>query len=180
MRFFKIVSVLVLAGAMLAAMPVRARASSHREAPLITTMPKTDGTDFYMFRSYEPGRSGFVTMVANYQPLEDPFAGPNYFTMDPDALYDINVDNDGDALPEIPFRFRFTNTNQGLTVPVDGVNVAVPLVNIGPIGVGNSANSNVVESYTVEEITTTGKKSKTKSALLTNVANGSSTFTKPT
>jgi hypothetical protein len=59
-------------------------------------------------------------MVANYQPLEDPFAGPNYFTMDPDALYDINIDNDGDTLPEITFRFRFNNTNQRLTVPVNG------------------------------------------------------------
>ena len=31
-----------------------AHASSHREAPSITTMPKVDGTDFYMFNSYEP------------------------------------------------------------------------------------------------------------------------------
>ena len=74
MRFLKSAGLLVLAGATLAPMPMRALASSHREAPLITTMPKTDGTDFYMFRSYEPGRDGFVTMVANYQPLEDPFA----------------------------------------------------------------------------------------------------------
>jgi len=27
--------------------------SSHREAPFITEVPKVDGTDFYMFRSYE-------------------------------------------------------------------------------------------------------------------------------
>jgi uncharacterized protein DUF4331 len=174
MRFFKTVSVLVLAGAMLTGMLVRAHASSHREAPLITTMPKTDGTDFYMFRSYEPGRSGFVTLVANYQPLEDPFAGPNYFTMDPDALYDINIDNDGDALPEITFRFRFTNKNQGLTVPVNGVNVQVPLVNVGPISAGSTANLNVVESYTVEEIS--GK----HHAFLTNASGGSKVFTKPT
>jgi Domain of unknown function (DUF4331) len=173
MRAFKTVSLLVLAGAMLAAMTVRARASSHREAPLITTMPKTDGTDFYLFRSYEPGRSSFVTMVANYQPLEDPFAGPNYFTMDPDALYDINIDNDGDALAEITFRFRFTNTNQRLTVPVNGVKVEVPLVNIGPIAVGNTANLNVVETYTVEEI------GGEHHGFLTNVSDGSKVFTKP-
>src|SRR5271155_4565787 len=115
MKFSKTVSALVLAVTMLAAVPLRARASSHREAPLITTMPKTDGTDFYMFRSYEPGRDGFVTMVANYQPLEDPFAGPNYYTMDPQAVYDINIDNTGSALPDITFRFQFTNTNQNLT-----------------------------------------------------------------
>jgi hypothetical protein len=30
-------------------------ASSHREAPAISEMPKVDATDFYMFRSYAPG-----------------------------------------------------------------------------------------------------------------------------
>lgn len=174
----KALRLLALAAVALTLTPVHARASSHREAPLITTMPKTDGTDFYMFNSYEPGRSGFVTIVADYQPLEDPFAGPNYYTMDPEAQYDINIDNNGDALAEITFRFQFTNANQALTVAVNGVNVAVPLVNVGGIGVGNTANSNVIETYTVEEITTTGKKSKT--AFLTNSANGSTTFTKPT
>jgi len=180
MRITKILRLVALAGSVLSLIPLHAHASSHREAPLITTMPKTDGTDFYMFNSYEPGRGGFVTIVADYQPLQDPFAGPNYYTMDPEAVYDINIDNDGDALPEITFRFHFTNTNQGLAVPVDGVNVEVPLVNIGAIGVGNTANSNVVETYTVEEITMTGKKSTMKSAFLTNAANGSTTFTKPT
>ena len=128
----KAVSLTAVVCISLASGPSAGHASSHREAPLITTMPKTDGTDFYMFSSYEPGRSNFVTIVADYQPLQDPFAGPNYYTMDPEALYDINIDNDGDALPEITFRFHFTNTNQNLTVPVGGVNVAVPLVNIGP------------------------------------------------
>jgi hypothetical protein len=180
MKITKTLRMLALGGSVLFLVPVHARASSHREAPLVTTMPKTDGTDFYMFRSYEPGRGDFVTIVADYQPLEDPFAGPNYYTMDPEALYDINIDNDGDALPEIIFRFHFTNTNQNLTVPVNGVNVPVPLVNTGPIGVGDTANSNVIETYTVEEITTAGKKMKTKSARLTNAADGSTTFTKPT
>lgn len=40
-------------------------ASSHREAPFITQSPKVDGTDFYMFRSYESGRSGFVTLIVS-------------------------------------------------------------------------------------------------------------------
>ena len=50
-----------------------AMASSHREAPFITERPKVDGTDFYAFRSYEPGREGFVTLIANYQPLESAY-----------------------------------------------------------------------------------------------------------
>lgn len=72
-------------------------ASSHREALFITELPKVDGTDFYMFTSYEPGRQGFVTVVANYLPLQDPYGGPNYFSLDPDAIYEIHFDNDGDA-----------------------------------------------------------------------------------
>ncbi|MEY4906390.1 MAG: hypothetical protein RL260_108, partial [Pseudomonadota bacterium] len=51
-------------------------ASSHREAPFITTAPKVDATDFYLFRSYEANRSDYVTLIANYQPLQDAYGGP--------------------------------------------------------------------------------------------------------
>jgi hypothetical protein len=83
--------------ALLSALAPAAQASSHREAPFITREPKVDGTDFYMFRSYEPGREQFVTLIANYVPLQDAYGGPNYFTMNPDALYEIHIDNNGDA-----------------------------------------------------------------------------------
>ena len=36
--------------ALISTMAFPAFASSHREAPFITQMPKVDGTDFYMFR----------------------------------------------------------------------------------------------------------------------------------
>ncbi len=90
-----------------------AMASSHREAPFITTAPKVDGTDFYMFRSYEPGRDGYVTLIANYLPLQDAYGGPNYFALDPNALYEIHIDNNGDAqrghhLP-VPLREQAAN-----------------------------------------------------------------------
>ncbi|HEY3254484.1 MAG TPA: DUF4331 family protein, partial [Polyangiaceae bacterium] len=58
-----------------------ADASSHREAPFITKNPKVDGTDFYMFKSYEAGRAGFVTLIANYIPLQNQYGGPNFFAM---------------------------------------------------------------------------------------------------
>ena len=51
---------------------VALQGSSHREAPGITKTPKVDATDFYMFRSYDPGRAEFVTLIANYLPLPDP------------------------------------------------------------------------------------------------------------
>lgn len=89
-------------GCLLMAVASAAIASSHREGPFITTVPKVDGTDFYMFRSYEDvmpdgsgGRSDYVTLIANYQPLQGPYGGPNYFSMDPNALYEIHVDNNG-------------------------------------------------------------------------------------
>lgn len=128
---------------------VSAYASSHREAPSITKTPKVDGTDFYMFNSYESGRSGFVTLIANYQPLQDAYAGPNYFAFDPNALYEIHVDNNGDAKEDVTFQFRFQQILKDLKVPVGGQMVSVPLSNIGAIT--NDANSaqNTAETYSV-------------------------------
>ena len=81
-------------------------ASSHREASGIARLPQVDGTDFYMFRSYEDGRGDFVTIIANYNPLQDPFGGPNYFPLDSNAQYDIHITNDGDAVEDLTFRFQ--------------------------------------------------------------------------
>nr|WP_240687802.1 DUF4331 family protein [Alkanindiges illinoisensis] len=94
------------------------QASSHREAPSITRTPKVDATDFYMFNSYEAGRGDYVTLIANYQPLQDAFAGPNYYALDPNALYEIHVDNNGDAREDITFQFKFEQTLKDLKVPV--------------------------------------------------------------
>lgn len=90
------------------AVPMLAFASSHREAPNITRLPTLDSTDFYLFNSYESGRSAYVTLIANYIPLEDPYGGPNYFAMDPAGLYEIHVDSDGDAKEDLAFQFKFT------------------------------------------------------------------------
>ena len=102
--FRRAVLPMVVAAAVAASWSLPSAASSHREAPFIATQPKVDGTDFYMFRSYEPGRAGYVTLIANYLPLQDPYGGPNYFTLDPNALYEIHIDNNGDARrgPHLP------------------------------------------------------------------------------
>ena len=76
-----------------ATMMTGAHASSHREAPFITTQPKVDGTDFYMFRSYEPGRCCVHHDRGGLHPrLQNAGDGPNYYTMDQDALYEIHID----------------------------------------------------------------------------------------
>jgi len=154
-----------------------AQASSHREAPFITTHPKVDGTDFYMFNSYEPGRAGYVTLIANYQPFEDPQGGPNYYTMDPNALYEIHIDNNGDGAEELTFQFRFKVADNGLAVTAGGKSIPVPLSNIGPLSATSTATQNVVETYTVTLMR--GDRRKGQAAPITNAATGSDTFAKP-
>ena len=165
--------------------PLLAFASSHREAPNIARFPTLDGTDFYMFNSYEAGRTGYVTILANYNPLQEPYGGPNYFAMDPAGLYEIMIDNVGDAHEHLTFQFSFTNTlgnnNLGTMLPIGPagaqVQVAIPLKNSGPVSGLNSANLNFNESYTLTLVT--GDRRTGVATPVTNAASGGTTFTKP-
>jgi hypothetical protein len=154
-----------------------AAASSHREAPFITGTPKVDGTDLYAFRSYESGRSEYVTLVANYQPGEKGYDGPNYYTMNPDALYEIHVDNTGDGVEDLTFQFRFKTTRKNITLPIGGKNVAIPLVQAGSISDINPAVQNVNETYTATLVRGT-RRAGTAQAIV-NATNGTATFDKP-
>lgn len=158
-----------------------AMASSHREAPFITELPKVDGTDFYMFRSYEPGRQDYVTLIANYLPLQAPYGGPNYFQLDPEALYEIHIDNNGDAREDLTFQFRFKNSLQDLSVPVgpsgQTKNISVPLINIGPISSGNMQAQNIIETYTIDLVR--GHRRTGNRQPVVNAGTGSTTFSKP-
>jgi hypothetical protein len=163
--------------ALLSALAPAAQASSHREAPFITRQPKVDATDFYMFRSYEAGREQFVTLIANYLPLQDAYGGPNYFMMDPDALYEIHIDNNGDAREDLTFRFRFNNALKNGTFTVGGRKVPIPLViNGGPISDVNAAGLNVRETFTAEVVR--GERRGPRQALR-HAASGATVFDKP-
>lgn len=129
------------------------QASSHREAPAISRMPALDSTDFYVFRSYESGREGFVTLLANYIPLQDAYGGPNYFTLDPKAVYAIKIDNDGDAVEDLTFEFRFAESTPAVTLPIGDQSVAVPLKHLGALASGNTAALNFHESYSLSLVT---------------------------
>jgi hypothetical protein len=168
-----------LALAAAAAAGVAAQASSHREAPGITKSPKVDGSDFYMFRSYETGRSNFVTLIANYIPLQDVYGGPNFFQLDPDALYEIHIDNDGDAREDLTFQFRFRNTARNITLNIGGSSVAVPLINVGRIGpaISDTGALNVIESYTLDIIR--GDRRTGRRQAITNAVTGDRRFIKP-
>jgi hypothetical protein len=94
-------------------------ASSHREAPLISSDPIADNTDLYAYRN--PYDTNLVTIVANYIPLELPEGGPNYETFGTDVRYEIHVKNKttvgalGTAQDDITYRFTFSRTDEDPT-----------------------------------------------------------------
>ncbi|PTT86865.1 hypothetical protein DBR42_12855 [Pelomonas sp. HMWF004] len=158
-----------------------AQASSHREAPFITTVPKVDATDFYMFRSYETGRDGYVTLIANYMPLQDGYGGPNYFALDPNALYEIHIDNTGDAKEDLSFQFRFknklSNNGTGTSLMVGGKQVGIPLIQSGAVSNVKDANLQVNESYTVTVVR--GDRRSGSAQMATHGTSGATSFDKP-
>jgi hypothetical protein len=154
-------------------------ASSHREAPFIASQPQVDATDFYMFRSYESGREGYVTLVANYLPLQDPYGGPNYFKLDPTAVYEIHVTNDGGAVENVTFQFKFQTTNDDNKFNVGGKQVSIPIVQNGSADVStpNSPALNVHEKYTLSIIR--GARRSGTAQAVTNLTQGGTSFDKP-
>jgi hypothetical protein len=98
-------SAVAMAAALFA--PVGGSASSHREAPLTAADPQIDQTDLYAFVS--PDDPSSVTLVSNWIPFEEPAGGPNFYSFAEGVRYDVNISNDGDALPEIVYRWTFKN-----------------------------------------------------------------------
>src|SRR5438874_2211529 len=99
--------VYTVAGGLLAAGAITATASSHREAPAIAEDQYVDNTDVYAFIS--PSDASKLTIVANYVPLLAPASGPNFYKFSDKARYEIRVDNDGDAVPDVTYRYTFEN-----------------------------------------------------------------------
>jgi hypothetical protein len=155
-----------------ASLPLLSFASSHREAPFISGLPKVDATDFYMFRSYEPGRADYVTLIASYIPFENPAGGPNFYLLDPHAAYSIDINNNGSSAPNISFTFRFSNIPKNLAVSSGGMSIPVPLINIGTVD-ENGKNLNIEQTYTLTVVRNgTGQ-------LAGNATMGGTTFYKP-
>ena len=121
--------------------PQAAKASSHREAPLISQDPTADNTDLYAFVS--PDRPDSVTIVANYVPLEQPAGGPNFASFGDDVRYELKVDNTGDGVEDITYRFRFHTKTR---------NKGTFLYNTGPIDSLRDADWNRPQQYRRAEI----------------------------
>ncbi|HVF86139.1 MAG TPA: DUF4331 domain-containing protein [Pyrinomonadaceae bacterium] len=124
-----------LALSLLVSAPLRnpSQASSHREAPLRTADPLADNTDVYAFRSTEAGREGFVTLISNFIPFQEPSGGPHFYLFDDTVLYEIKIDNTGDGVEDISYQFRFTT------------NVVRPSTILGMVTVNQNG---VIESLT--------------------------------
>jgi hypothetical protein len=115
--------------------------SSHREAPEISKDPVADNTDVYAF--VDPIDPTKVTLIANYIPFEEPAGGPNFFQFGDDVLYEIKIDNDGDARADIVYQFRFTTR---ITNP------STFLYNTGPITSLTTPSWNLRQTYTVTRV----------------------------
>ena len=116
--------------------------SSHREAPLSSLDPTTDDTDVYAFTAKDA--PGALTVVANWIPFEDPAGGPNFYRFDDRARYYVNVDNTGDGVYDVRYRFTF-RTRIG--------NKETFLYALPGVTSINDAKLNVKQSYKVERLT---------------------------
>ena len=72
---------LVVAGASV----LTVNGSSHNDAPLIAEDPAANNTDVYAFVS--PDRPDYVTLIANYIPMEAPGNGPTHYRFSDNVLY---------------------------------------------------------------------------------------------
>jgi len=116
-------------------------ASSHREAPLISADPLADNTDTYAFVS--PDKPDTVTLVGDWIPLEEPAGGPNFNKFGDDVVYTLNVDNNGDAVDDIVYEFRFRT---------QVLNPNTFLYNTGPISSLTDPHFNIRQSYSVARV----------------------------
>ncbi len=117
------------------------RASSHREAPLISADPQADNTDVYAFVS--PDAPDTVTLIASFLPFEDPAGGPNFYRFGDNVVYEIKIDNNGDGVEDISYQFRFTSQT---------VNPNTFLYATGPVKSLDDPNRNLFQTYTVTRV----------------------------
>ena len=113
-----ILNKLFVVGAMCLLPQLKATASSHREAPLISMDPQADNTDLYVFRS--PCHQDKICIIANYIPFENPAGGPNYDHFGHNVRYEIHIKNSASTTgDDMTYRFTFNTTNEDTTTFFD-------------------------------------------------------------
>jgi hypothetical protein len=139
------VAMALAAGLLTALGPAPGGASSHREAPLVSADPQIDGTDLYAFVS--PDKPNTVTLISNWLPFEEPAGGPNFYAFAEGVQYDISIDNDGDAVADIVYRWVFTNHYR---------NTDTFLYNTGVVESLGDADLNFYQTYDLRRIVVGG------------------------
>src|ERR1700675_4249440 len=99
-------------GAALLLLSAGAFAASHRNGPMLLEDQTANLNDFYLFRSYENGRSDHVVMSMSAQGFQNPDNGPSYYKFSDSVAYRFNINNARslDGNPDIQIDFRFNTT----------------------------------------------------------------------
>ena len=129
--------------------PSTSTASSHREAPYTLSDPQADNTDTYAFVS--PDNPSTVTLAANFQGFQEPAQGPNFYPWDDKARYEIHIDNNGDAKPDLTYRWSFKDVDNRGTAE-RGVADGTFLLNDGPVRSFNDATLKFKQTYTLQSV----------------------------
>jgi hypothetical protein len=109
-------AVVAAVGAGTALVLTRALASDHQDTPEVELSPRLDINDVYAFPGSSPSR--IALLVTTSSPLTP--AASTGATFDPDILYQIKVDNTGDAVEDLVLQFTFTGTGSAQQVHLRG------------------------------------------------------------
>ena len=87
-------------------------AASHRNGPLLLEDQTANLNDFYIFRSYETGKSDRLVMSMSAQGFQNPDNGPSYYKFSDSVLYRFSINNSRglDGNPDINIDFTFQTT----------------------------------------------------------------------
>lgn len=138
------VGLLALAGlvATLGAGSLLVSAADHLDAPTTKSNPRIDITDLYAFKS-----AGGTTLILNVNPLTSP-ADSRTARFSTNAIYQFNIDRNGNAFADLAYRVRFSNTHA-------------------------LANGSIVQDYTIKR--STGASARTNDWIGVVVARGQTT-----
>jgi hypothetical protein len=109
-------TVTVLAGS---AITVRLMASDHQDTPLVEVSPRLDVNDVYAFPA--PGNSSRTVLVLGTSSPVTPAQTPSFtFGTKDQELYQIKIDNTGDAQEDLVFQITFTGKSGKQKVTLRG------------------------------------------------------------
>jgi len=99
-------------GAAVLLLSAGAFAASHRNGPMLLEDQTANLNDFYLFRSYENGRSDHVVMSMSVQGFQNPDNGPSYYKFSDSVAYRFNINNQRglDGRPDFIVDFAFNTT----------------------------------------------------------------------